>query len=149
LSERGEFVWPKDEVGRRNRARQLLGLSLVSILDGEVHRAEDEIFNTHNAPWADPKRVGEDEKRRRAALASLTPDQKEVVLELAQKLGEGLLFGICAELDQFCGGRLEMSVFGADDERPDEVLRIQPGSALDMHQEFYVWLEEFSRIYGK
>jgi hypothetical protein len=149
LSKSGKFVWPKDKTARRVRLRELFGLSVVSTLDYAVHRSEDEIFDTHNAPWANPERVDEDGQRRREVLRSLTAEQKAVVLEVVHNLGEEILTGISGEIDQFCGGKLEMSVKGADDANPDEVLQIQPGTLLDMHQECFVWLEEFSRIYGK
>lgn len=149
FDENGKTRWPADEVQRRAMARRMLGMELVVQLDGEIERSEDTIHDTKKAQWAKQSSISENDLRLRSVFRSMTQEQREACVELLRKLGRSFLFSFCVRLDQFAGGALEMGVFGTDPQNPDEMLRIQPGDFLDMHDEQEIWLEEFSRIFGK
>jgi hypothetical protein len=146
---RGNFVWPDDPEERRARAVALFGLALVVRLDGTVHHAQDELFDTFDAPWADPKRVDQDERERRNVLATLTTEQRQAALDVIHDACESMFRGFCQEIDGFDGGALSIAMRGLNPADPEGSVTIQSIMHPELKFEAFEWLEEYSRIYGK
>jgi len=165
MDESGKLQWPNDEKAKAEMARGLFGLELVSNVDYWTMLAQDDLYNTFNAPWADeerwkaqasqnldnaPEYVREKVQqtiRCREMLATLSEDQREVVDELIQKTTRGLLFSFCCTLDQSLGAKLTVLLNETPSEE-DTPIQICPGDTLDLHDEQGGWLDDFSMVFG-
>jgi len=165
IDESGQLQWPNDEDARREMARGLLGLELVSNVDYWTMLVQDDLYGTFNAPWQDearwkaqasqnleaaPEYVRERFQkavRCRQVLATLSEEQKEVVDEIIQKATKGLLFSFCCTFDQKLGAKLTIHLNETPTEN-DPPIQICPGDPLDLHDEQGQWLDDFSMVFG-
>lgn len=148
MNDAGGMVWPEDLQERQNMARGLLGLEIVGNVDYWTLLAEDEVYNTFEAPWSSPERTQQpEEEQRRVVFQTLNPEQREAVRELLHRAMTGNLHSLCAALDQKLGGvtlRLDQPEDGHG-----EALEIHSPQQDELRYEQYQWLEDFSIVFGE
>ena len=148
MNEAGEMVWPTDIEERQKMARGLFGVEMVSGLDYWTLLAEDELDDTHQAPWASPdKEMRPEVIRRREIFRTLNQEQREAVRQLLRYVMKGRLHSFCVTLDQKLGG--STVVLEHLDDKHGDRLEIHSARQEELHHEQHQWLEDFSIIFGQ
>jgi hypothetical protein len=147
LDESGEVVWPKDATTRAKMARGFWGIELVSGVDYWLLLAEDELDDTHSAPWASPEdKLPPEKAQQRTVLKTLTAEQRQAVRDLLRYAVKGEFYSFCIALDQTLGGA---TVTVEDPGKPSESVELHSPRQEELHREQYQWLEDFSILFGK
>lgn len=151
LDEDNQIAWPEPQAERDALARTFFGLGFVEALDSWLERADDLLDNAipddESLNRGDTKRAVED-KKYRDCFAALTPDQKTVLRRLVRHSVHGAMFSVLVHIDQIPRGEFEICLI---DKRPDSsevrarVYPLNENRTLDLHDEFYDWIWEFSR----
>jgi hypothetical protein len=148
MDEGDEMTWPQDVDACQKMARGLFGIELVSNVDYWTLIAEDELDDTHQAPWASPnKKTRPGGANGREIFKTLNPEQREAVRELLRYTSKGELFSFCVSLDQALGGSA-VSIKNPNDTQGGR-LEIHSLSQDELHNEQGQWLEDFSIVFGK
>ena len=148
INEAGEVVWPQNLRDREKMARGLFGFGLVSDLDYWILLAEDELYDTSEAPWASSKRQQPEEADRRAIFRTLNAEQREAVRELLHRVMTGNLHSLCVALDQGPLGGATIRLEQPNDGH-NEALEICSPRQPELAYEQYQWREDFSMIFGE
>ena len=142
----GQVRHPSDEASLRKMFRDFLAAELISSFDSCVSHAQDFVLSSEMKTKATSgSSVYEEEKKFRGALGALTDDQKSAVCDLLYRVAEQSFFSALVTLDQFPGGELSIQVDPSSCDGPKQLVQIHPGD-LDLHDEFYGWLSDFSQI---
>jgi hypothetical protein len=148
MDEAGKVIWPPDLAGRQTMARGLFGVELVSNVDFWTLLAEDELDDTHQAPWASAERKSNPEElRRRAVLKTLNSEQREAVRELIRRAVKGELHSFCVAIDRTCGSST-ISIETPNDGYGQR-LEIHSPQQDEIHHELFEWLEKYSIVFGE
>lgn len=142
----GQVRFPVDDESLQKMFRDFLGAELISSFDGCVMSAQDFVLSDEMKTKAAPGSVVyEEEKEFREALRSLSEEEKTAVCRLLYRVAERTMFSALVGFDQFPGGALSMQVDPSTCDGPKKQVQIHPGF-LDLHDEFYGWLDDFSQI---
>ena len=139
----GSMRWPSDDEGRATMARALFGMTLTNELDsyfvGWRERAEGTA-----APTSETPRHGDEWTER---LSDLSDDQRQLILEVLDKVLDDVAFRFAMIFDQYDFGELniQFTAEGEDDEAGGFTVQIHPHGILDMHDEVFGWRERFGR----
>lgn len=129
--------WPDSESERAALARTIFGMGFVEAHDSWIKRARD-IARADGPEF--PPAFGE-EQRIRSALAALSQDQMDAVMALVRLSVHGALFSALVSMDQFPRADLHISV--RDEGLAVDNIPIAP-SDVDLHDDFFEWLAEYS-----
>jgi hypothetical protein len=141
------FGQQKSQSVRRWR-EGLFGIELVSHVDYWTLLAEDELDDTHDAPWASPdKRKRPEVTRRREMFRTLNHEQRETVRELLRYAVKGQLHSFCVALDQTLGGSTVVLEHPTD--QHSDKLEIHSPRQEEIHHDQLQWLEDFSIVFGQ
>lgn len=142
----GQVRHPSDETSLRKMFRDFLAAELISSFDSCVGNAQDYVLSPKMKTKATPGSVVfEEEKKFRDALSALSEDQKSAVCDLLYRVAEQSFFSALVTLDQFPGGDLSIQIDPSACDGPKQLVQIHPGD-MDLHDEFYGWLSDFSQI---
>ncbi|MEI9892873.1 MAG: hypothetical protein WDN28_02890 [Chthoniobacter sp.] len=150
LDKAGNEVWPEDPAARQKMARGLFGMELVSHTDFWALIAEDELDDTHDAPWAGARTMPNPElEGYRESLQELKPEQRETVRSLLRYALKGQLHSFCCTLDRALGGpTITIPSPGTDPSDDIRMVLHSPGSDELIYEQFQ-WLEDFSILFGE
>ena len=143
----GEVIWPESQDARDKLASDLLGAEITSALDSWMDRAVELLENP--APTTEHRRKNvtwERDMKLRAALATLTPEQRSAVKQLVAETSTGTLFSALVAFDQ-CAG-IDIRIDAHDMETEEKIASVLPGY-LDFHDRLYEWIAEFSEDPGR
>jgi len=142
----GQVRHPRDDESLQKMFRDFLGAELISSFDSCVTNAQDFVLSPEIKTKATPGSVVyEEENEFRSELSSLTDEEKSAVCRLLYRVAEQTMFSTLVGFDQFPGGELSMQVDPSTCDGPKKKIQIHPGF-LDLHDEFYDWLSDFSQI---
>jgi hypothetical protein len=151
INEAGNLIWSTDLESRQNMARGLFGLELVSDVDYWALKADDELQDTYQAPWASETKgtvpQKPEESKRRAILKTLSPEQREAVRELIHRSMTGQLHSFCVAIDDRLGGAT-ISLEKPNDGYDERLVIHSPRQGELKYEQFH-WLEQFSIVFGE
>jgi hypothetical protein len=141
----GNICWPDTVEARNELASELFGAKIATNLDYWIEHSQERIRNPIASNQFKREHVNwEKDEPLRKAFSEMTPDQRHLVEQLVWKTATGLLFSTLSDLDQFPGGIIDMHVLDADS--GEKLASITEAGSFELHDRFYNWLSEYSRL---
>ena len=147
LDAEGKDLWPDSKEARAEMGRGLFGLAFTNALDSIFITWRERVLNVSGRTGATVGSITERiEHGWGEEFASLTQEQKDLVLRVIDDVLDSAAYKFSIMLDRFDHGDLSIHLTPRDNQQQAQpAVQIQPHGPLEMFQDVLAWNARFGR----